>query len=617
VVVTGSVEGTRTVGGLVGSNQGTVTDSVSAADVRGADRVGGLVGTNAGPRSPARGPLRSAGLVTGSAATGDVTGERDVGGLVGQNARATVVDSAAAGDVDGGEARVGGLVGMNDRGTVIGSVATGDVTGGERTGGLVGYSLVGDVVDAAAGGDVTGGERTGGLVGHLEGSVLVGAAATGNVTGDAAVGGLVGHGFDSTTSDSYARGAVTGVDDDRTVGGLAGELIGGSLHGTYATGLVANRGGGGLVGRTSGEFPVVDSYWDREATTRLGSSGGGTRLDTARMTGDAVREHMPGLDVPDDWHLTQSYPVLAWEGAGPFLAVTLTEVATPVPAGDRVVVDATVSNYGGTPGSGTVALTDAGFGGRVRDATDVSLDPGESTAVRLAWRTRPGDAGVGTVTVATANDSDAPVVRVVDGPLADWTLVNVTVAGTPTGLREYDVEIHVPGREVTAVTPVLIGGLNFQVREGGAGTDRVRAYGFDVDRDVGPFADARTLYAVNVSGDVGAHEVELTVRTLRDGDDAAVNTSLVGVELTRGFAAAGPFDGPVPGVDGRTPTDRDGDGRYEDVNGDGVADLDDVFDLAFADHAAINAVPARREALDFDGSGAVDVNDAFELAFAD
>jgi PKD repeat protein len=70
-------------------------------------------------------------------------------------------------------------------------------------------------------------------------------------------------------------------------------------------------------------------------------------------------------------------------------------------------------------------------------------------------------------------------------------------------------------------------------------------------------------------------------------------------------------------VDGRAPTDPDGDGLYEDVDGDGVADLDDVFDLAFADHAAVNAVPARREALDFDGSGVVDLDDAFELAFAD
>jgi hypothetical protein len=552
--------------------------------------------------------------VTGSTATGDVTGERNVGGLVGESAQATVVDSAAAGDVDGGEARVGGLVGVNDRGTVIGSVATGDVTGGERTGGLVGYSLVGDVVDAAARGDVTGGDRTGGLVGNLEGGVLVGAAATGNVTGDADVGGLVGHRFVSTMSNSYARGAVDG---STRVGGLVGHHIGGPLHATYATGLVAKPDGGGLVGWMAADHPVVDSYWDRETTTRLGSSGGGgTRLVTARMTGDAVREHMPGLDVPEDWHLTESYPVLAWEGAGPFLAVTLAEVATPVPAGDRLRVNATVTNYGGTPGSGRVTLTDAGFGGRVRDGADVSLAPGESTSVTLAWATRPGDVGVGTVTVATANDSDAPVVRVVDGPLADWTRVNVTVAGAPTGLLEYDVEVRVPGREVTAVTPVLIGGLNFQVREGGVGTDRVRAYGFDANRDVGPFADARTLYAVNVSGDVGEGEVELTVRTLVDYHDDAVNTSLVGVDLTRGFAAAEPFDGPVPGVDGRTPTDPDGDGLYEDVDGDGVADLDDVFDLAFADHATINAVPARREALDFDGNGVVDVNDAFELAFA-
>jgi hypothetical protein len=614
VVVTGRVEGTRTVGGLAGRNQGTVTASVSAATVRGVDRVGGLVGTNAGPRSPARGPLRSAVLVTGSTATGDVTGERNVGGLVGENVQATVVDSAAAGDVDGGEARVGGLVGVNDRGTVIGSAARGDVTGGERTGGLVGYSLVGDVVDAAARGDVTGGERTGGLVGYLEGSVLVGSAATGNVTGDADVGGLVGFGFISTMSNSYARGAVDG---STRVGGLVGYHSGGPLHATYATGLVAKSDGGGLIGRKAADHPVASSYWDREATTRLGSSGGGTRLDTARMTGDAVREHMPGLDVPDDWYLTDSYPVLAWEAADPFLAVDVTGVTTPLSAGDTLRVNGTVYNFGGVPGNGTVTLRDTDFRGQVQDVADVTLPAGESTPVQLTWRTRPGDAGIGTVTVATGDDADAVDVRLVDGPVAEASLVNVTLAAAPNGFTEYYIVVRIPGQTVQDVRPVLVteasGNPGFQVWDGGVGTDTVGASGGGFPA-IDPFNDTRTLFSVNVTGDVLASDVELTVESLR-GLRGDMNESLVGIDVTRVVVVPpSPFTGPAPGSAGRGPPgDLDGDGRFEDVDGDGQFDFVDAIDLVFVD--ADRLTPSQAAAFDFDGSGAFDFVDVVELVF--
>jgi hypothetical protein len=287
---------------------------------------------------------------------------------------------------------------------VIGSAATGDVTGGERTGGLVGYSLVGDVVDAAARGDVTGGERTGGLVGNLEGSVLVGAAATGNVTGDADVGGLVGLGFISTMSNSYARGAVDG---STRVGGLVGHHSGGPLYVTYATGLVAKSDGGGLVGRMAADHPVVDSYWDRETTTRLGSSGGGTRLDTARMTGVGPREHLRGFDVPADWYLTDSYPVLAWEDAGPFFTVTVAETTASVTAEATLAVAVNVTNHGAR-GTQSVTLTDTDFTGSRQDAVRVRLDPDESVSVTLSWTPRRADGGVtGRISVDSTNDAAA------------------------------------------------------------------------------------------------------------------------------------------------------------------------------------------------------------------
>jgi hypothetical protein len=89
------------------------------------------------------------------------------------------------------------------------------------------------------------------------------------------------------------------------------------------------------------------------------------------------------------------------------------------------------------------------------------------------------------------------------------------------------------------------------------------------------------------------------------------------VSVATAAPAGSPFDAPVsgPGATG-VPTDPDGDGRYEDVNGDGEATLEDVFALAFGPvQRPGDLSEARTAALDFDGDGALTLEDAFALAF--
>ena len=69
---TGIVCGDYNVGGLVGYNEGRITDSYSTGIVCGDDNVGGLLGYNGGS-------------ITTSYSTGSVTGDIYVGGLVGNN----------------------------------------------------------------------------------------------------------------------------------------------------------------------------------------------------------------------------------------------------------------------------------------------------------------------------------------------------------------------------------------------------------------------------------------------------------------------------------------------------------------------------------------------------
>jgi hypothetical protein len=124
-VVNGYVIGDDNVGGLVGKNEGTVSNSYSTGNVTGNLNVGGLVGYN------------FFGTVTDSYATGSVIGDDNVGGLVGKN-RGTMNNSYATGSVIGDD-NVGGLVGKNDNtGTVSNSYSTGNVTGNTHVGGLVG-----------------------------------------------------------------------------------------------------------------------------------------------------------------------------------------------------------------------------------------------------------------------------------------------------------------------------------------------------------------------------------------------------------------------------------------------------------------------------------------------
>ena len=131
-VVNATVTGGRYVGGLVGENKGTVSNSYSSSTVTGLFCIGGLAGNNWGSVSNS--------YSTGSATIADFK----VGGLVGFNF-GTVSNSYATGSVSGSDEYVGGLVGDNYHGTVSNSYATGNVTGRFGIGGLVGRNDEGTV----------------------------------------------------------------------------------------------------------------------------------------------------------------------------------------------------------------------------------------------------------------------------------------------------------------------------------------------------------------------------------------------------------------------------------------------------------------------------------------
>ena len=263
------------VGGVVGRNNGTITDSYVTGNVIGNGRyVGGLVGYN-----------RDDGTIIDSYATSNVVGVREVGGLVGYNYGGTITGSHATGAVssDGGSSSaldaVGGLVGRNHGGTVAHSYSTGAVssavTSSTYLGGLIGHnSSGGDITDSYATGEATGGGSAGGLVGYNENGAITRSHADAYVSGSSSrAGGLVGHNKSAITA-SYATGWVEG--GMKYIGGLVGHNAGnGTVTASYATNWVdsdqsrnATQYIGGLVGDNDGT--ITGSY----AAGHLFSYGG-------------------------------------------------------------------------------------------------------------------------------------------------------------------------------------------------------------------------------------------------------------------------------------------------------------------------------------------------------
>jgi len=165
---------------------------------------------------------------------------------------------------------------------------------------------------------VTGPWQVGSLVGENTG-IVSNSYSAGSVTGTGDVGGLVGWN-EGTVANSYSTGSVTGTG---SVGGLVGWNYGGTVSSSYSTGKVT--GGdhvGGLVGVNHGT--VRNSFWDRE-TSCMEESDGATGETTAEMKSIAtfsgagwniVAVANPGTRNPSYiWNIVdgQTYPFLSWQ----------------------------------------------------------------------------------------------------------------------------------------------------------------------------------------------------------------------------------------------------------------------------------------------------------------
>ncbi|UCE50207.1 MAG: hypothetical protein JSW47_08590 [Phycisphaerales bacterium] len=252
------VNGETGIGGLVGTNGGSITASYSTGIVNGNLEVGGLVGANSG-----------LGSITTSHSSSEVSSSEDVGGLVGING-GSITASFSTGTVTGNRC-VGGLVGWSYGGSITASSSTGTVSGDYYVGGLIGHNYS-DITTSYSTATVSSTAKVspegswhvggvGGLVGSNAGSITT-SFSTGTVNGPANVGGLVG-GSGGSIANSYTTGSVSG---NENVGGLVG-FNWGIIATNYSNGLVSGSNKvGGLVGYNYHKGNVIACFWDIETS---------------------------------------------------------------------------------------------------------------------------------------------------------------------------------------------------------------------------------------------------------------------------------------------------------------------------------------------------------------
>jgi len=270
---------TQYFGGVVGLNEGTITDATNRGSVNasGADYVGGIVGKNSGSLQGA-----------GNSNDGNVTGSSFVGGVVGHNA------VAVNGQVNSGSNQVEYTTVKNE-GKVIAEIGGAGGIFGFNSGDITNMVMIneGEVYGKSGG--------TGGIIatnsGNISNSSLINTVG-GVVVGEDTVGGLIGKNSGSITGgrdtevdggnyykyhisnngdikaqvwsyDTNGEIIVNGAMGDN-VGGLVGSNdAGGIITAAYNTGDVTGvENVGGIVGQNSAN---IDQVFSAEGATISGA----------------------------------------------------------------------------------------------------------------------------------------------------------------------------------------------------------------------------------------------------------------------------------------------------------------------------------------------------------
>jgi hypothetical protein len=210
------------------------------------------------------------------------------------------------------------------------------------------------------------------------------------------------------------------------------------------------------------------------------------------------------------------------------------------------------------------------------------------------------------------------------GPGLDALIVNgtrtydVVVTGLGTDVGSFDLTVVSSNGSVVTVTAAtaVTGTANVTVASDGAQV-RITVPNATVSPDT-----AVVLARVTVrANSPGRATVSLAATpTVRSSTGLVLPASVVGgTDVTVGTAGTVTmFPGGIPGSStGAMPTDTDGDGKLDDMTGDGRFTFQDVIEFVFAldNIAGASLTAAELAALDQDDSGQINFVDVIDLVF--
>jgi PKD repeat protein len=180
----------------------------------------------------------------------------------------------------------------------------------------------------------------------------------------------------------------------------------------------------------------------------------------------------------------------------------------------------------------------------------------------------------------------------------------LTASALPTGFSGAEVTVSVSNPDVASITGVEFpDGLGLTEStlssDGSSVTIRVA----DTDRNVEAGGRKISLATLTVRGDsTGTTDLQVEIGQM-DGESG----DPIGANAREGVLVTGP-----PTVTGGSaPTDPDGDGLYEDLNGNGRLDYEDI-EILFSNFDA-DSVTMNKSAYDFNENGQLDFDDIVDL----
>ncbi|SEW02595.1 alkaline phosphatase PhoX [Natrinema salifodinae] len=185
---------------------------------------------------------------------------------------------------------------------------------------------------------------------------------------------------------------------------------------------------------------------------------------------------------------------------------------------------------------------------------------------------------------------------------------DLTLSSVPDGLAGGRVTVSVEHADVAAITDASYHDA-LELTAGPTIADDGSTVEFrfaDLDAEIEPGAMDVRLASIELEGTgTGTTDITVDVHALDADDGTAIEPQArPGVVVT----------GPPPiggGSGGRAPTDLDGDGKFEDVNGNGRLDYDDV--VALFDSIEDESVMLNVDAFDFNENGRIDYDDVTVL----